>query len=307
MGAFHLSKFIRLPDADVVGLFDPSEARAAAIARDYNVKAHARLADLLFASEAVVIAAPTASHYSLCKQALDAGLHVLVEKPICDTVEPAEELVSLAKARGLVLQTGLLERYRLRALLDVMPAFSPDRFECLRASPSVPRGETADVIADLMIHDLDLLVATIDRDAVDCVAEGKVTTGPGWDHVRASIAFASGRTAVVEADRSAPERKRWLRLMGKDLTANLDFLTDEISWSASLVGSPIQRRKLSSIDALDLQARDFLRCVREGARPLVSAEQALQSLRLSERVRESIGVVAKRERLGGEVLSVPRE
>lgn len=284
MGALHLEKLARLASVEIVGLFDPNRATANSVASARGTRAFDRLADLLFECDAVVIAAPTALHYPLARQALEAGLHALVEKPLCETVEHAQHLVSLARDAGLVLQTGLLERYRWRELASMAPPLAPLKVEARRASPYLGRKDTGDVIADLMIHDLDLLVAVVPDEPIGCLAEGMMTTGPGWDTVRAEIFFPSGRSAVIEADRVAAERAREVRLAAESASLRFDLLRDEVSWEGTFYGKASRR-----IDALYEQARDFVECVTTRRAPLVTPADALRSLRLAERIRAALG------------------
>src|SRR5262245_45857878 len=116
MGGYHLQKVLSARDVEVVGIHEPDDTRAADIVGRHEVRRFEALSDLLFEADAVIVASPTALHYPIARAALEAGVHVLVEKPICETFEEAMELARLADSRGLVLQVGFVERYRCRAL-----------------------------------------------------------------------------------------------------------------------------------------------------------------------------------------------
>ena len=156
LGRFHAQKYAASEDAQLVAVVDPDQGRRTSVAEEVGAEALESHDDLPGRVDAVSIVAPTRSHYAIARDLLDAGVHVLVEKPITVTAEEAGELVDLAAERNLVLQVGHLERFNA-AILGVAPLLSEPRFiESHRLAPFNPRGADVSVVLDLMIHDVDL-------------------------------------------------------------------------------------------------------------------------------------------------------
>ena len=199
-GRFHALKVAASERAVLAGIFDADAARAELVAREVGTVALGWDA-LLAASDAVVIAAPAEAHFSLAEAALRAGKHVLVEKPVAATLAQADALAAAAAARGLVLQVGHLLRFTAehRAISERMRR--PVYIECVRIAPFKERGTDVSVILDLMIHDLDLVLALVESPIESVDAVGAPVATATEDIANARIRFANGCVATITASR----------------------------------------------------------------------------------------------------------
>ncbi len=227
---YHASKIQASEVTDFSGVYDPDFARAAALAEKHGAVSFASLDELLEASGAVIVASPASTHYETGKRALDAGCHVLMEKPLALTGARAFQLAELSEDRGLVLQVGHQERLVCHALglFDIKD--TPSAIEIVRAGPPSPQGRAMDisVIWDLMIHDIDLVHALVSGEvsAPNCI--GRAELGEHLDFAEAQ--YLVGTTQVkTMASRIAPERERHMTLIFENGQIVLDFLSRKIT------------------------------------------------------------------------------
>jgi predicted dehydrogenase len=229
-GRFHALKAAANLEIQLIGLHDASFDRAAQIAGE--VGAPALSPDAVIATaEAVIIAAPTRFHYALAEQALAAGRHVFIEKPIAASLEQADRLIALAARQGRVLQVGHIERFSA-AFRTVMATPSGGRalsFEAVRAAPFRARSLDVSVVLDLMIHDLDLVMelAGGEPEAVEAVGAAIASDHP--DFAVARLRFPGGRAASITASRVSLAMERRLRVLGTEGEMAVDFLTRSLA------------------------------------------------------------------------------
>lgn len=221
-GRYHALKIASSQRAVLAGIHDVDPERAKTIGWEAGASAMA-WPDLLDAVEAVVIAAPAETHHDLASTALRAGKHVLVEKPIASTLAQADELASLARARGLVLQVGHLERFSAAYQALASRAGRPLYIEAVRIAPFKPRGTDVSVILDLMIHDLDLILALIDSPIVSVDAVGAAVASAHEDIANARLRFESGAVATITASRISARTERRMRIFAQDAYLAADF------------------------------------------------------------------------------------
>ena len=277
-----------MSDAGNAALFavaDPSPETRAAIAAQHGCMVVADWRDLLGKVDLVSICSPAVTHYEIARAFLNAGAHVLVEKPIATTREEAAELVALSRETGRLLTVGHQERFVFArtGLLDL--AETPLEITCWRQGPWTGRGDDVSAVLDLMIHDLDL-VHTLVPGAVSAVtARGLVQYGPYADDVSATVTFACGTVARLETSRVATERKRGMRAVYADGVVEIDFLTREVTNT-----TPRPLRALEIGDPLGESVAAFVHAVRIGAPALVTAEQAAQALSTGLLIEEAAGV-----------------
>ena len=231
-GGYHSGKIAASERTDFVGVFDPDAARCANLAEKNNVTAYATQAALFADVDAVIVACPATYHEAVVRDALEAGCHVMVEKPLALTGYAADQLAALADEKGLVLQVGHQERLVLRAmgLFDIPEA--PMSIEAWRMGPPAPDGRAEDVsvIWDLMIHDLDMVAVLLGRSnshasQVETVA--RQAHSPHVDEATATVNYPSG-SAKVTASRCAEARDRRMVLTYSSGTIAINFLTREI-------------------------------------------------------------------------------
>lgn len=228
LGRIHAKCLGLLGDAvEVVGVHDLDGASAKRVADQYGFPTADSLEDLCALAEGVVIVTPTVTHAVLAKAALGAGCHVFVEKPVTATVEEARELEALGASLGRVIQVGHVERFNpaFRALADDPPR--PVFIEAHRLAEFNPRSTDVSVVLDLMIHDLDLVLALIDAPLERVSASGVGVVGQSVDIANARLDFANGATANLTASRISLKSMRKLRLFAPDAYVSVDLLAHE--------------------------------------------------------------------------------
>lgn len=221
---FHHVRLLRdLPGARFAGFFDASAERAAEVIRELSVTCAPDLERLLAESDAVSIVVPTPAHYEVAKAALSAGKHVFIEKPITVTLDQADELILLAKKKGVLIQIGHIERFN-RAVRAALPFVHEPRFvDSERLAPFSPRGSDVAVVLDLMIHDIDLLLTLVGADASEISAVGVPVLTPMLDIANARVTFSSGAVANITASRISRDRKRKIRIFQHSGYISLDL------------------------------------------------------------------------------------
>ena len=305
-GRLHALKLAQSARARLVGVSDADPARAAAVAAEIGTQAMARPA-LLAGCDAVVIAAPAEAHFALAGEALRAGVHVLVEKPMAATLAEADGLAELAAARGLVLQVGHLLRYSPEhaAIRARMPR--PIYIECIRVAPLRPRGTDVSVVLDLMIHDLDLVLALVDSPIRSVEAIGAAVASGLDDIAEARIGFENGCVARLVASRIALTTERTMRLFGRDRYLSVDFAARRMTVVGRGEGVPLHQLEGAGrtevtwepADALEAEHAAFAASVLDGAAVVVDAAAGRRALAAALAVGEAIGVAWARVRAGG--------
>ncbi len=294
-GRFHALKLAAAPRAELVGVHDPDAGRANAVARETRSSVLGWDA-LLAACDAVVIAAPAEAHFPLADAALRAGRHVLVEKPIAGTLAEADALGGLAAARGLVLQVGHLLRFSSehRAISSRMRR--PLYIDCVRIAPFKPRGTDVSVILDLMIHDLDLVLALVDSPITGVDAVGAAIASAHEDIANARVRFANGCVAAITASRISLKTERKMRLFSQEGYMSVDFAGRKLMMIGRERGLPLPGTgggRLEEIswkdhDALEAEQSAFIAAVLDGAPVLVDAAAGRRALAAAIAVGESM-------------------
>jgi len=278
---YHAGKIAASELADFVGVFERREARAVELAARFNVCAMETLDELISASEAIIIASSAPSHYALAKAALQSGRHVLVEKPLTLNRDHADELVQVAKDRGLVLQVGHQERLVCEAAgLNKIKA-RPKRVEILRAGPP-PIGRRAmdvSVIWDLMSHDIDLVHDLLGAEIKDASCSGVARLGKELDQAHA--AFSIGETEIVlEASRITESLERHMKLVYQEGYILLDFVARTVKNTTSFsVNENFAEAVPDPLGAADEMF--FKACLGQGA-PLVSGDAGALAVATAE-------------------------
>jgi predicted dehydrogenase len=278
-------------DVVLFAVADPNPEMRAAMAAQHQVHVASDWRDLLGKVDLVSVCSPAITHAPIVHAFLNAGAHVLVEKPIATTRDEAHGLVAVARAVGKVLTVGHQERFVFArtGLLDL--AETPLEITCWRQGPWTGRGDDVSAVLDLMIHDLDL-VHTLVPGAVSAVqAQGYTEYGPHADEVSATVTFAGGTVARLETSRVAPERRRGMRAVYADGVVEIDFLTREIvnTTPRPLLGFE-KEGVLEMGDPLGESVAGFVAAAQAGTDALVTPEQATQALETALLIEESAGV-----------------
>jgi predicted dehydrogenase len=298
LGHFHAEKFASLPESALVAVVDTRADRAQACATRLGVRALTDFHTLVGEVDAVSIAVPTTLHHEIARFFLTQGIHVLVEKPITTTLEQADELITLARDQGLVLQVGHSERFNavLQALDQVL--IQPLFIESLRISPFRPRGTDVCVVLDLMIHDIDIIQHLVRSPIEHIDASGVRVLSEGTDIANARIRFENGCVANVTASRVSSHAERRMRIFQPSKYFSLDFqnrvlrshTTGAVESGSNVPEILVQEQAFDANDSLLLQAGAFLRAVRTGCRPVVSGEDGRNALRTAADINRQLQV-----------------
>lgn len=296
LGQHHARIYAEMPEVELVGVADVNEARLKEVAERFKVPGFVDYRGLIGLAEAVSIAVPAILHYQIAREFLFQGVDVLVEKPIAETVEEAEDLVEIARTQGRLLQVGHIERFNgaVRALegLIVEPGF----IECHRLSPFPGRAMDVDVVLDLMIHDIDVILSLVKSKVKEVSAVGVPVISDQVDIANARIQFESGCVANVTASRVSVERMRKIRIFQRDTYLSLDYATQEIALYRRILpdapdGLPRIVREEVSIDKaepLRVELQSFVDCVRTRRRPLVSGEEGRDALKVALQILHTL-------------------
>lgn len=221
---FHHARILRdVSGAEMAGVWDDDPARLAHVAQELGVRAFRSRDELLDSVDAAVVAVPTTAHAEVALAALDAGVHLLIEKPIAHTLEEANAIVSAAAAKGLTVQTGHVERFN-GALRACEPYLEDPRFvESHRLAPFNPRGTDVAVVLDLMIHDIDLVLGLVGRGVESLDAVGVPVLTSSTDIANARVSFENGAVANITASRVSFEKMRKVRFFQQSGYISLDL------------------------------------------------------------------------------------
>jgi len=296
LGRFHAQKYAALANCELVGIADPSAEARERLRAELGVPGFADHRELLGRVDAVSIATPTALHHPVARDFLEAGVHVLVEKPITATADEARELIAIAAARRCVLQVGHLERFNPVILAVASELSSPRFIESNRLAPFKPRGTDVSVVLDLMIHDIDLIEHIVRSPIASIDAIGAPVFTDEIDIANARIRFANGCVADVTASRISLKAERKLRVFQADAYLSIDLqqklLTivrkPTVIEEGGMPKVDLQERSFDPGDALLDEIRSFISAVQTGGRPVVSGEDGLRALETAMRIAELV-------------------
>ncbi len=296
LGRFHAQKYAQAAECELVGVADARQDAREAVAAEVGTRAVADYRELLGAVEAVSVVTPTPAHYSIARDFLESGAHVLVEKPITETPAEARELIELAARRGRILQVGHLERFN-SAILAAEPHLRAPRFvECHRLAPYRDRGTDVSVVLDLMIHDIDIVQTIVRAPVTSIEAVGTPVFSEDIDIANARITFANGCVVNATASRVSLKTERKMRIFEDDAYLSLDLqqkiLTVIRKRGPAEPPGPlpvtIEEQSLDPGDALKAEIDSFLACIRDGRPPVVPGEAGLMALETAMRVTEQV-------------------
>ena len=299
MGKLHAKKVIALAQQGVAvrlsGIVDTELDRAQSLAADLGCEAATTPATFGDQIDAAIVAVPTSHHYKIVKPLLQAGIDVLVEKPIASDLQEAEELIRFAEEKSCILQVGHLEWFN-SALRRIRDQVNRPRFvEAHRLGPFPKRSTDVDVVRDLMIHDLDIIQRLVgdEPERVESVGVPVLTQKPDIANTR--LVFAKGCVANVTASRVSPTPMRKLRLFQSDAYFSIDFLASEAVMirrgplkEGSVPDIDVENLSINREDALEEELRSFVDAVESRSRPRVSGEDALRALRTALRVVDAM-------------------
>lgn len=295
LGRFHALIYSRHPGVELVGVADSDLETAQRVADEVGCQAFGDSVDLVDLVDAVSIVVPTTAHLAVTRPFLEAGRHVLLEKPIASTVAEAEAIVQLASEAGVILQIGHLERFNAGVMALAERINSPRFIEAHRMSPFVARATDVDVISDLMIHDIDIVLSLIDSEIAHISAAGAAVLTDHLDIANARLEFANGAVANVIASRVSREKMRRIRVFEHHRYQSLDFIeqTLDIAYPQQKDGAEwpeivAERVQIEPVKPLDAEIDAFVRSVASGEAPLVGGQVGLRALDVALQVKQKI-------------------
>jgi predicted dehydrogenase len=293
LGQHHARLLATMDRVDLVGVADTRPGRAQEIAAKYETAAFARASELAGRVDAVCIASPTSTHLEVALPFVEAGVPVLIEKPIASSLDDADRLLAAAERHGTMIATGHTERFN-PAVAAALPFVSDPRFvEIHRLGTFPERSLDIDVIFDLMIHDLDLLLALVRSEVASIEAVGVNVLTSRVDIANARLRFASGCIANVTASRISRDRVRKARFFQPASYVSIDYAAQEVDayQLVPLNGRPMiqgGRLPVASEEPLKRELDDFVDAVRTGRRPGVTGQEGRDALALATRVAHAI-------------------
>jgi predicted dehydrogenase len=295
MGRFHAEKVAALARSDasvaLATVCDRHLDRARAVADVHGARATADAREAFAGADAAIVAVPTAAHAELVARALEAGLDVLVEKPIATTLAEAEQLVALARARGRVLQVGHLEWFNAAMRTVATRAHKPRFFEGHRLGPFPGRSLDIDVVLDVMIHDVDIVQRLVGAEPARVEALGVPVLTERVDIANARLVFADGCVANLTASRVSMSPLRKLRFFQPDAYFSIDFLESSVTIGQrgparanGERGIGFEKLQIDREDALANQLRAFVQGIRERRPVAGGGDEGLAALRTALRI-----------------------
>mgnify|MGYP003875419619 CR=1 FL=1 len=303
--AFGQRRFSRARHAELVGVCDVSAELGRQVAQQYEVAYFADVDQLLEKVDAVSLVTPTPLHYDLAVRCLAAGKHVLIEKPITETVEQAERLTAQAEASGLVCMVGHIERFNAAymELKNVLETITPLVINFRRLSAFAGSNVDVDVVLDLMIHDLNLVLDLAGAAPARISAQGLSVMSPTIDHAVVNLGFTFGPIMSVTASRVTEHKVRSIEVTAREAYLECDLLNKSILAYRETVGeylnynhrgvkyrqeSVVERIQVPIFEPMLLELQHFVECALQGKAPLVSARDGLHALVLADQIRRQI-------------------
>ncbi len=316
LGQHHARILAGLPDVELVGVVDANPEQARTVAERLGTTAFDNHEHLLDCVDAVSVVTPTLHHHPVAAAFLNHQIPVLVEKPVCRTVDEANDLIELADKAGVPLQVGHIERFNPAFEELAKRPIRPRFIEAERHGPFTGRSVDIGAVLDLMIHDLDLLLALVGGPVKHVSAVGAAVFGGHEDMVNARLEFANGCVAHVTASRITKQPKRRLRVWASEGYAGIDFVSRKLTLvqqseevrrfglrvdrmdagARSRLKDEVFGRYLQLLnldgdrkgDQLTAELKHFVECVRTGRKPRVTGEDGRDALELAERVLQSV-------------------
>lgn len=289
MGKNHARVLASLEGAELTAIYDLDQVRAQELASQYHTKAVSTLEELTALTDAVAVAVPTIAHRPVAGHLLEHGRHVLVEKPLSDSLKEAQELVALADAKKLVLQVGHIERFNpvMRQLEERIKL--PRFIESTRLSPFPNRSMDVGVVLDIMIHDLEIILHLVRSPVVSVDTVGMPVLTKREDIANARIRFENGCVANVTASRVSDKKMRKIQVFHMEGYISLDY-QEQSGHIYRRDGMSIAREEVQveKDEPLKLELAAFLEAVREGSQPKVTGQQGTDALHLAIRITEDI-------------------
>lgn len=312
LGSLHSRMYAEIESVNFAGVFDLNVEKRNEVALKYKVKPFASVDELLNDVDAVSIATVTTTHFEVAKQALQAGKHVLIEKPITSTLAEADELISLAKQKNVLIQVGHIERFNPAIVSLESYQLKPMFIESHRLAQFNPRGTDVAVVLDLMIHDIDIILSLVNSPVKQIDANGVAVVSDTPDIANARLQFENGCVANVTASRISRNKMRKMRMFQHNAYIAIDFQQGSADvfrlgnagegniWSTMLLGQIGEGKKkrniiyeqpeIKKINALEYELESFISSIQNNTRPVVNGEDGRMALDVAQQIMNKIQV-----------------
>jgi predicted dehydrogenase len=296
LGKFHAKIYANMEGVDLVGVADNDPQTAEKIATEYGCQAYPNSKDLLGKVDAVSIVVPTVYHLDIARPFLEAGVHMLMEKPIAPSYEESLQLVELAEKAKVVFQVGHLERFNAGVMALADRVKNPRFIEAHRLSPFVARATDVDVVTDLMIHDIDIILSLVNSEIDQINAAGTPVITNHIDIANVRLGFKNGAVANVTASRVSTKRYRRIRIFEQQNYYSLNYDDQQLDIASA---SPTKDDKgwpeitqdtihLEPCLPLDAELAAFIHSVRSNTPPLVTGRVGLEAVRVANIIKENM-------------------
>ncbi|MBW1720269.1 MAG: Gfo/Idh/MocA family oxidoreductase [Deltaproteobacteria bacterium] len=287
LGRFHAQKYAQMEEVDLVGVVDISPERAQDVAREVGTRAYTDIHEIVGKIDAASVVVPTIHHHEVAKILLSRGIHCMLEKPISTTLEEADELISLAKEQSLILQVGHLERFNPAIKVLEAKVKRPLFIEAHRLSGFKDRATDVDVVLDLMIHDLEIILALVHSPLKEIRAVGVPVLTPKVDIANTRLIFENGCTANLTASRISLQDMRRIRVFQPGAYISADCAERKsLVVTRDLSAGPMAaiRPEFKTHDGTDMlydELESFVRAVQGLEKPKVTGESGRRALKLA--------------------------
>jgi predicted dehydrogenase len=315
LGRIHARLASAAPEIELVAVADPAEASRDSVAQEAKTRAVADYRELIGQVEAAIVASPTSTHHAIGMELLQAGIPLLIEKPLAPNAVEAGDLASLARKKGLVLQVGHVERFNAALTAVAADVRDPKYIDATRTSGYTFRSTDIGVVLDMMIHDLDIVLSLAKSTVEDVQALGVSVMGGHEDMATARLTFASGCVANLSASRVSFQQQRSMTVFTSRGSASINFATHEATvvrpredvlrrefrvdklsamdrtyWKEHLFDELLVRKQCDSPagNAIQEEQRDFVGAIREGRAPRVDGAAGYNAVAVAEMILERI-------------------
>ncbi|MCP4993032.1 MAG: Gfo/Idh/MocA family oxidoreductase [Gammaproteobacteria bacterium] len=295
LGRFHALIYSRMSNVELVGVADTDPETAARVAGECGCQAFAKGEDLVGRVDAVSVVVPTTAHLTEARPFLQAGIHMLMEKPIAASVEEGAEIVRLAEEAGVILQIGHLERFNAGVMALAERIEKPRFIEAHRMGGFVARATDVDVVSDLMIHDIDIILSLVKSTITSISAVGSPVITSHVDIANARLEFANGTVANVIASRVSEKKMRRIRVFEENRYESLDFIEQRIETAYPKARDGEEWPEVATevldiepVKPLDAELDAFVACINNGETPLVDGRVGQEALEVALTVKAEI-------------------
>jgi len=289
LGSIHAKIYAESKNVELVGICDIDKKTVSSLSKELKVKAFTNYKDLIGNIDGATVAVPTKDHYLISKDLLSAGIHLLIEKPITQTLEQADELLKIAKSKKLILAVGHIERFN--AAVEAIHKLKGDiKFvECHRLGPLAKRIKDVGVVLDLMIHDIDILLWLIQSPIKSIEAVGVKVLTKHEDIANVRLTFENGAVCNITASRVTEKAMRKIRMFQPNAYISLDYIRqDAIIYTKRLGMIVANKIDIKKEKPLQKEIAAFLDCIRTNKKPLASGQEGRDALAVALEILKKI-------------------